>query len=325
MSEQEDGLSSIELKFSNVAADGVGGSDFAFEDETAFKLGDTVSVYCGDEYEPTQIFSGIVTGLEATFTSDNSPTLTVLAEDALQKARMSRRSRAWQDQSIADIARTIAQDLGLQPQIDGFSDTSGTYAQLNESDLAFLRRLLARHDGDLQVVAQELHVAPRANVQRGALDLELHSQLRHARILADLAHQVDEVQVHGYDAARGEGVTGSSAGTDRGPGRGRQGANFLADALGRRTHHISHLALRDQTEADAIAQAAFDERRRRFVTVTGTAEGNPALRVGAHATLMGLGPRFSNTYYITSCRHRFDREQGYETDFTGECAFLGEP
>jgi hypothetical protein len=38
-----------------------------------------------------------------------------------------------------------------------------------------------------------------------------------------------------------------------------------------------------------------------------------------------VGRRFSNTYYVTKCRHRFDLTRGYETDFTGECAFLGNP
>jgi hypothetical protein len=41
--------------------------------------------------------------------------------------------------------------------------------------------------------------------------------------------------------------------------------------------------------------------------------------------LSGLGPRFSNTYYVTRCCHRFDTERGYETDFSAEGACLGQP
>jgi len=41
--------------------------------------------------------------------------------------------------------------------------------------------------------------------------------------------------------------------------------------------------------------------------------------------LTGLSPRFSNTYYVTQCCHRYDLERGYETDFTAESAFLGQP
>ena len=319
MLEEENGLSTLELCFNNVAADGRGGADLAFEDERAFKLGDRIEVYAGEEEGPTQIFAGTITGLEAEFSGERSPTLKALAEDGLQKARMKRRTRTHEDQSLADIAGTIAEDLGLRPRITGFTDPIGIRVQLNESDLAFLRRLLARYDGDVQVVGDELHVSPRSQVRRGAVELELRSQLRHARVLADLAHQVNEVTVAGWDPIRGERLNGSSTGADRGPGNGRAGADLLADALGRRNHHLSHLAVADAAEADAVAEAAFDERRRRFVTV------NPNIRVCTHVILRGLGPRFSNTYYVTLCRHPFDLDEGYETDFTGECAFLGEP
>jgi phage protein D len=251
--------------------------------------------------------------------------LTALAEDHLQKARLERRTRTYVDQSLADIAQAIAQDLGLTPRVTGLTETIGTWVQLNESDLAFLRRLLARYDGDLQVVGNELHVSSRADVQRGTVELALNSQLRHVRVLADLAHQVNEVTVTGWDPIRGQRLTSHSTGADRGPGRGREGADVLSATLGRRSHHISHLAVATAEEADAVATAAFDARRRRFVTLTGTAEGNPAIRVGTHVRVTGVGARFGNTYYVTRCRHRFDLAKGYETDFTGECAFLGEP
>ena len=79
--------------------------------------------------------------------------------------------------------------------------------------------------------------------------------------------------------------------------------------------------VRNRVRADAL----FDSRARRFVRVEGTAEGNPALRVGTHLDLRGLSPRFDNTYYVTSACHRFDVQRGYETDFEAECACLGAP
>ncbi len=325
MKEQEDGLSTLEVTFSNIAAARGGDADLAFEDERAFKLGDRIAVYSGEEQEPTEIFSGLISAIEATFPEEQAPTLTVLAEDQLQKARMLRHTRTYTDQSVADVARAIAQDAGLTPQISGFDQIQGVQVQYNESDLAFLRRLLARQDGDLQVVEDELHVAPRSEVRRGTVELALHSQLIRANVLADLADQVNEITVTGWDVARGRNIEGRSTGGDRGPGSGRIGSDLLEQTLGRRTHHISHLALETSEEADAVASAAMDERRRRFVTVDGTAEGNAEIRVGTHLTLTGLGPRFSNTYYVVRCCHRFDLDRGYETDFTAECAFLGEP
>src|SRR3954447_2817496 len=115
MTEHDDGLSTLELRMNNIASSTAGQSDYAFEDETSFTLGDTVTIYCGDENAPTEIFRGTISALEADFSEDGSPALTALAEDTLQKARLKRRTRTYDNQTLADIARSIANDLGLTP------------------------------------------------------------------------------------------------------------------------------------------------------------------------------------------------------------------
>jgi phage protein D len=325
MCEQEDGLSALEMRLTNVFTDSDGNAGFAFEDEVAIKLGDRLTIYAGEETAPREIFRGLVSGLEAEFPEDASPTLLVLAEDGLQAARQHRRTKIWDHCTIAQVAREVARSLGLTPQSTGLSNDLGAQFQFNESDLAFLRRLLARFGGDLQVVGTELQVAPKQGVQRGAVTLALHSQLRKATALADLAHQVTEITVTGWDAAQGRRFSGRCSSAPSGPGVGRKGSSVLSQALRSRSHHLSHLATTTEAEASALATTAFQERQRRFVTVHGLADGNPALRVGTHVTLEGLGPRFSNTYYITQCRHKYDLNRGYETDFTAECSFLGQP
>jgi phage protein D len=310
------------MRFSNIASNPSGGSDFAFEDNQVLKLAAEVAVYGGDENAPQEIFRGVVTGLDAEFPGDGPPELVVLAEDTLQRARMTRRTQLYQDVSIGDVASTIAGRYGLAPSITGFGDQVGTWMQLNESDLAFLRRLLARYDGDAQVVGAELHVSPRKDVQRGTLTLALAGQLRRAHVIADLSHQVTGITVTGWDAAQGQRVNKTSTGTSLGPGAGRAGKQVLDD-IGARQEHIGQIAVGSDPEAQAVADATFDRRARRFVCVEGVAEGNPALRVGTHVSLSGLGPRFDNTYYVVRACHRYDQENGYQTEFEAECAYLG--
>ena len=324
MTEREGGLSSLELRVSNIASDPEGGADLAFEDEKLLRLGANIAIYSGDENGPAEIFQGTITALEGDFREDAPPELVVLAEDKAQQARMSRRTRLHENVSIADMSRDIADQLALTPVITGFSEQIGTQMQLDESDLAFLRRLLARYDGDVQVVGTALHVSPRKDVRRGSIELEMHKQLRSARVLADLAHQVTGVTVTGWDVSQGQRITESSIGASPGPGSGRTGAGLLSDAIGERSEHIGHLAVSTREEARALADAAFDLRARRFVRVDGKAEGNSKLRVGAHVTLKGMSKRFDNTYYVVHACHRWDLMHGYETDFTAECAYLGE-
>lgn len=324
MQEREGGLSALEMRLSNVASVEGGDTELAFEDGRALHLGSALEVYAGEVTGPREIFRGVVTGLEAEFSDAEPPTLVVLAEDALQRARMSRCTAVYEDVSLEDLVGRIAGRLGLRPRVTGLSGGVGTLVQLNESDLAFLRRVLRERDGDVQVVGEELHVAPRSQVRRGTLTLAMHQDLTRVRILADLAHQVTEVTVSGWDPVQGSRVTGTSTGAEPGPGRGRTGAAVLADALGDRSEHLSGPPVTSGEQASILADSAFDARARSFVRAEGTAEGDPALRVGTHVELTGLGPRFSNTYYVTRTCHRFDRTRGYETDFEAECAHLGE-
>ena len=323
MQEQESGLSSLQLRFSNVASDSEGSAGFAFEDESEFRLGSTIAVYAGDRDAPQEIFRGIITGLEAEFPERNPPELLVLAEDKLQAARMTRRTQTYESMSVADIASEIAQRLNLSPMISGLTDTTSTWVQFNESDLAFLRRLLHRYDADLQVVTDELHVSPRNEVRRGELELELHSQLQTVKFIADLSDQVTEVTVSGWDSLAGESIQSTSTGANHGPGEGRSGAEILRDSLGVRSEHIGHVLVANDEEARQLADTVYDQIARRFVCAHGRTEGNPALRVGSHLRLSGVSRRFENSYYVVASRHQYDTSNGYQTYFKAECYSLG--
>lgn len=323
--EAEAGMSGLELRLLDVASDPEGGADDAFDDEQIVQLGSAIEVYSGEEDAPQEIFRGKVTAIEYVRDEASPPEITLHAEDALQKARLVRRTRVIEDASIADVATQVAQAAGLTPQITGLGDNLGTLVQLDESDLAFLRRLLARHGADMQVVGQDLQVAPRQDVQRGTVSLEHGADLLAVRIVADLADQANEVTVTGWDPAQGTRVTGRSDGSGLGPGRGRTGASILEEKFARRSEHLGQLAaVSTDAEAQAVASAALARRARRFVRVDGKAQGNPALRVGTHVQLAGLPDRWNNTYYVVRAEHRFDRVAGYQTLFEAESAYLGE-
>jgi phage protein D len=323
LTESEGGLTALELRLSNVASL-PRGAELAFDDETFLRLGAALVVGGGDANGPVELFRGVVTGLEAEYLGpDGPPELTVLAEDALQGARMARRTAVYTDVSPADLARQVAGRLGLDADVLGLTEPVATWAQLNESDLAFLRRVLARQDADLQVVADVLRVFPRAEAARGTVELRLPGQLRRVRALADLAHQVTEVTVSGWDPAAGARVRVSSTGTEPRPATGFTGPQRLRATLGPRTEHVGDVVAASDAEARALADAAFDRRARRFATVSATAEGNPLLRVGTRVRFRGLSVRFDNTYYVVRAVHRWDVERGYETDFEAECAIVG--
>jgi phage protein D len=323
MREQEAGMSSLELRLSNFGSFTGGVGDLMFEDGKVLKLGTALKVYAGDVNSPTEIFRGKITALEGRYPRSGPPELIVLAEDALQGARMMRRTKTWDVSSLGDIVTQIASQLGLTPMVSGLDASIGTEQQLNETDLRFLRRLLARYDADLQVVGDELHASPRSQVQRNAIELDMNSQLREVRILADLAHQVTQVTATGWDYKQGQTISVTSQATAFGQGSGQTGKDWLGQALSSRSEQLGQFANFNAAEAQALVDAEFLQRTRRFTVAHGVAEGNPNLRVGSWLTLTGLGPRFSNAYYTTAALHRFDTDKGYETEFTAESAYLG--
>lgn len=326
LSESDQGMSSLELSFSNSAAMEGRGNDLAFEysDNTLLSLGKSIRVWAGDNNEPVEIFKGTITAIEMQMDGTSEPKLMVLAEDALQKARMTRRTRLFEAASLDAVIRSVASDLGLQVDITGMDQDVDDQLQFNESDLAFLRRLTDRYDGDLQVVNDVLTVAPRSEIRRNEVTLEMNSQLQRVRIMADLAHQVSKITFAGWDVAAGEEIdVESDNSADCGPGQGQTGAEFLTESLGERSEHLPHIAARDDAEAQALVNAGFSQRARKFVCADGVSEGNPNLRVGTHLTLAGVGPRFENTYFVTKVRHQYDLENGYKTSFHAECAYLG--
>lgn len=325
VTEHEGGMSSLELRLVNQTAPEQSEiEELALEDERDLKLGTKIKLYSGDENRPREVFRGVVSGLEADFPLHGPPEIMVLAEDPLQKARLARRTKVHDHLRLSTFANELANNLGVTPNVTGFSDDIGTHVQLNESDLAFLRRLLARYDGDLQVVGGELHVSARKDVHRGDVGLEYNSQLFRARFVVDLADQVTEVTTSGWDPKQGTRVAGQSAGTNTAPGGGRPGWQIVNDVFGPRSEHVGHPPAITSDEASALAEASFDQRARRFVRVEGTAEGNPLIRVGTFVNLTGFSRRFNNTYYVVYACHHYQKKTGqYETDFKAESAWFG--
>jgi phage protein D len=323
--EQEGGLSALEVVLGNAADHEGAGLEYAFEftETNLFALGAMVRVLTGDAREPTEIFRGTVSAVSLEVEDGGQPKIRVMAEDALMAWRMVRRNRSFPAGKVRDIVGKLAADTPLTPVITGLNDEVDAQQQLNETDLGFLRRILARYDADAQVVGKELHVSPRAAVDRGKVTLELGDQLQSIRVTADLAEQRAATQLAGFDVLAGQLATVKAVEDQLGPGDGMKGSEAVEDAFPGSLDRLAVTSFMDKKEAKAIADTAQRRRARRFIIAEGVATGNSAIRIGTKLTLAGLGPRFSNDYYTTRTRHLFDQEGGYVTEFSAESGFLG--
>jgi phage protein D len=247
----------------------------------------------------------------------------VLAEDALMPWRMVRRNRSFEAGPVRDLVDAMVADTELTAVITGLNDEVDVQQQLGDTDLGFLRRLLERYDADAQVVGDELHVSPRAAVDRGSATLELGQQLRSVRVTADLAGQRAATQLCGFDPLAGSVETVTAEETELGPGEGATGSELVEEAFPGTFDRLGRIDFQNATEAQVLVDVAQRRRARRLVVAEGEATGNAAIRVGTVLTLQGLGARFSNDYFTVRACHRYTRSRGYLTEFTAECAYLG--
>lgn len=319
------GMSSCEATFRNWGSRN-GTPDYLYLSRDVFDFGTSLEVGFGPGSDQRQVFSGTVSALEAAYPADSIAMLTIFAEDALRALRMTRRTRTFADSSTSDIATQIAGDHGLTAQVDLDGPTRAVTAQLNQSDLAFLRGLARSDGGEVWLEGTTLHLGRRPD--RGtdeAIRLTYGSNLLSFTARADLAHQVSEIAVTGWSVADKDAIneTADSAALGGELGQLTGGSSVLADTLSERTEHVVRAVPLAADDARALATAAYLERARRFVCGTGTTGGTPDARVGSTVTLAGLGAMFDGDYYVARVRHTFDLLDGYRTELDVERPGIG--
>jgi phage protein D len=295
--------------------------DYLYFDRQILDFGKAFKIKLGTD----TFFEGRIMAVEAQFGAIQTPQVNVLAEDRFQDLRMTRRTRTFADVSDSDVINQIASDHGLTPSVNVNGPTYKVLAQINQSDLAFLRERARTIDAELWMDGSTLNARTHTDRGNGALQMIYGGKLHEFSVIADLAMQRTSVSVNGWDVASKSAlqhesddsiINGELNGDTSGP-------SILQTALGARKESLVHTIPLTSREAEVTADAYFKMSARRFVVGHGVAETDLALRVGNYVNLTGLGPLFSGKYYVTEVRHIFDRRHGLRTEFTGERPGIG--
>lgn len=272
------------------------------------------------------IFRGTVSAIEARYLEGQTPVVTVRAEDALMKLRMTRRSRTYTDVSDGDIADVIAREHGLTPDVDAPGPTYDLLQQFNQTDLAFLRDRAHRINAELWVDDTTLGFATRDRRSGIELTLVRGNHLIDVEAIADLAHIRSEVQVSGFSADSRTTIDERSDGSvlSSEVGGGTSGVELLEQALGSRpTARVRDVAITTE-DAAAWSKASMERRGRSFLRVNGTTSGTADMIVGSRLTLERMGEPFDGGgYYVSAVHHSYDRINGFRTRFAAERPTVG--
>lgn len=320
IAEQTNGLYRCEAKFGNWGPKN-NSTDFLYFDRQTLDFGKDFQI----KIERDEIFNGKITALEANFPEARSPEITVLAEDALQNLRMTRRTRTFEDVTDSDIFNKIAGEHSLTPGIDVSGPTYKVVAQVNQSDLAFLRERARAIDAEIWIKDKTLNVKTRSKRGQDKISLKYGAQMREFCVMADLANQRTSVVAAGWDVSAKEAVKheaqasiiSSELGSDT------SGISILKQAFGERRESIVHAVPLNSREAQFVAESFLKTTARQFVVGRGIAEPDAKLRVGAFVELDGLGKLFNGKYYVAEIAHIFDNEKGFRTEFRAERTGIG--
>jgi phage protein D len=288
-------------------------------------FGKELEVSIGPRDDARVVFKGLISAIEGRFDLSSAPHVLVYAEDKLMKLRMTRRFKAYEEKSDADIARAIAREHGLDADVDAPGPTYDVVHQWNQSDLAFLRDRARLIQAELWLDGSSLCFKSRGARTGTSLTLCAGDELKSVRIRADLAHQRSKVKVSGYDAQERDKIA-EEAGSDEvssEAGDGRSGPDVLSRAFGDRVSYRVREAPLTSDEARAFAKGEMLRRARAFVQVDGVTTGTPDLQVGSRIELANVGGPFGGAgYYVTRVRHTFDLSRGHQTFFDAERASL---
>jgi phage protein D len=326
--ETVEGLYRCEARFYNFGLEGNSGR-YLYFGRDIIDFGTDFAVHMGQDNQVPRVFNGRISAIEAEYPFGGSGLITLLAEDRLQGLRMTRRTRTFEEMSDADIMQQIAAEHSLEPQVSlPGSPVHKVLAQVNQSDLAFIRERARILNAELWVEDRNLFVKKRTDRIGREINLAYEDNLISFTVRADLAHQCTEVGVAGWNVAAKDAIeveATASAIESELSGNERSGSSILQQAFGDRRERIVHTVPLTDEEARGIAEARYCERARRFVTGTGVADGDARIRVGSVVKLEGLGNLFNGNYYVTRVRHSYDGTYGFRTTFDVERPGIGQP
>jgi uncharacterized protein involved in type VI secretion and phage assembly len=264
----------------------------------------------------SSLIKGQITAVEPEFRADG---IAIVARgyDHSHALNRTRRNATYQDTSVAEVVKKVAQRAGLTAaEVEDAGGTQPFIQQSNETDWEFLWRLANRVGCEVVVLDKELRFrkAGGGEPQGEALTLRYGEELQTFRPRLTGVQQVDEVVVRSWDhtAKRAIEATAKPEPARSAIGVGR---DTVASALGGGAITISDAPVGTQEEADALAKTVMARITNGYLEAEGTCRGTPKLRAGTTLKIEGVGTRFSGTYRVTSTVHAFRGSKGYESRF----------
>ena len=230
---------------------------------------------------------------------------------AMSKGIRAPETRSWHDTTIGDIARTIAQEHGLEVRVaGGIGGVAISHAdQHAESPINFLTRLTKEHDAVARPLGDTLAIVPKGQQVSAA-----------GRSLPTFGIGPGEASSWSYTKAyrRASGTASENEGGVRAFWHDKDANKRREITVGQPPYEELPFMHDTKEKAKAAAQAKLNETDRATDQLSLTIPGRPDLVTEARLDLLGWRPQLPVHWRITRISHAIDGKGGFKTDVDAE-------
>jgi phage protein D len=286
-------------------------NDFLWLDDV-FVLGKAVEISMGYEDKLVAVFQGYITSVTVELTGDEAPSLLVRGMDMSYLMMKGSKSKSWSEKKYSDIVKEIAGTYGMKTKIDDTTTLYNTVSQNQVDDYHFIQYLAELVNYDFFVVGKTVYFRKPLTEMTPVVDLQYGSMLRSLSIDMNIADQITEVTVRGWDNKELKVVEASATTVTKLGSNSKTGKDILK-AQGSYKEHV-YTNIDSQEEAKTHAEAVLNKRSMKLVSGQGECVGIPEIRAGRYLKISGIGTKLSQPYYIVATAHVIN-EGGYITRF----------
>jgi phage protein D len=281
------------------------------------KFGATVEISLGygDFSRLPVLIEGTITEITTSFSEGGTPELSVAGYDHLFPLTLGKQSRNWKKTTDSGVINTLAVEYGLDADIQTTKEQHAQIEQNQESDFELMKKLAQRNHFEFYVTAPKtLRFGKPQDQADGIVTLVWGRTLLSFKPEANLAAQVSQVEVYGWDPQHKKPIVGKAiAGEESGLDPRRQSGGTRVRELSKKPAVLQvRQPVFTEAEAKRRAQAILNDHAKKFLTGEAESIGLPEIRPDRNITLGNLGEPFSKTYYIQQTVHKAD-SGGYRT------------
>lgn len=252
---------------------------------------------------PEHLMKGKIASIEASF--GRKSTLNIVGYDALHELSFGRKTQSYVDMTDSDIAEQIAGNVSLQSETTSTSVKHDYVLQNNVSDFAFLIERAERIGFEVAVREGALLFREPAESESASVSLEFGKDLTDFTVSMKALPEGSETEFRSWDYKNKTAVSGRAKKGDEAvqPAAGEQSGFAISTKISSSAIINRVATAADDEEAELLARARYNEFLRHFITGDGNCPGEPTIRSGSTIEILGLGPKLSGVYYVTSSKH----------------------